>query len=160
MSVDAEQFKAAMSVRASGVAIVTSREGDRVHGMTVSDFCGVSLRPPLVLVCADKDSETHALIHRSGIFAANLLAADQEALSNRFASKEDEFRRFEGLRCDAAVTGAPLIPGSVASFDCRVVASHDAGDHVIYVGEVEAIRRGGGVPLVYYAGAYRRLVGR
>jgi flavin reductase (DIM6/NTAB) family NADH-FMN oxidoreductase RutF len=160
MGVDAEQFKAAMSVRAAGVAIVTSREGGRVHGMTVSDLCGVSLHPPRVLVCADKSSETHALIQRSGIFAASLLAADQEALARRFASKEDEYRRFEGLHCDTAVTGAPLIPGAVASFDCRVVACHDAGDHVIYVGEVEAIQRGEGAPLVYYASRYRRLAGR
>jgi len=159
VSVDARQFKAAMSARAAGVAVVTSRHGDEIHGMTVSDFCGVSLDPPLVLVCADKASHTHALIQRSGVFAANLLGAGQEALSDKFASKQDEFRRFEGLSWATAVTGSPLIPGAVASFDCRVVAAHDAGDHVIYVGRVDAVVTGEGAPLVYWSGAYRSLDG-
>jgi flavin reductase (DIM6/NTAB) family NADH-FMN oxidoreductase RutF len=157
MSVSAEDFKAAMSQWATGVTVVTARAGDAVHGMTVSDFCGVSLRPPLVLVCADKSSNTHALIGRGGAFAANVLAAGQEALSNRFASKVDEWRRFEGLACESAATGAPLIPGALVSFDCRVEAAHEAGDHVIYVGRVEAIVRGAGRPLVYWRGAYRAL---
>ncbi len=157
MSVDAEQFKAAMSRWATGVTIVTARAGDEIHGMTVSDFCGVSLEPPLVAVCADKSSNTHRVIQEGRVFAANVLAAGQEALSNRFASKKDEFRRFEGLRCGTAVTGAPLIPGALESLDCRVVAAHDAGDHVIYVGRVEAVVRGEGAPLLHYSGAYHAL---
>jgi flavin reductase (DIM6/NTAB) family NADH-FMN oxidoreductase RutF len=157
MSVDAARFRSAMSHWATGVTIVTARAGDEIHGMTVSDFCGVSLEPPLVLVCADKTSNTHAVIARGGVFAVNLLRREQEALSNRFASKKEEHRRFEGLSCGTAVTGAPLIPGALASFDCRVVAAHDAGDHVIYVGRVEAIAGGEGDPLVYYGGAYRSL---
>jgi flavin reductase (DIM6/NTAB) family NADH-FMN oxidoreductase RutF len=157
MSISAEDFKVAMSQWATGVTVVTARAGDTVHGMTVSDFCGVSLEPPLVLVCADKKSNTHALIARGGSFAANVLAAGQEALSDRFASKQDEWRRFEGLDCARAATGSPLIPGALVSFDCRVEAAHEAGDHVIYVGRVEAIVRGEGRPLVYWRGTYRPL---
>ncbi len=157
MSIDGEAFKAAMARWATGVTIVTSRAGDEIHGMTVSDFSGVSLDPPLVSVCAAKSSNTHGVIQKGRVFSVNVLGADQQALSNRFASKKDEFRRFEGLDCETASTGAPLIPGALVSFDCRVVAEHDAGDHVIWVGRVESVTQGGGEPLVYFGGGYRGL---
>lgn len=125
--------------------------------MTVSAFSSVSLDPPLVLVCADKRSNTLAVIEKGRCFAANVLAADQEALSNRFASKKDEFRRFEGVETEDGVTGSPLIAGSLAHIDCRVVGAHDAGDHVIYVGEVQEVRTRAGDPLLYFGGRYRSL---
>jgi 3-hydroxy-9,10-secoandrosta-1,3,5(10)-triene-9,17-dione monooxygenase reductase component len=157
MPIDAAQFRAALALRAGGVAIVTARSGERVHGMTVTDFAGVSLDPPLVLVCADKTSNTLPVIESGRNFAVNLLANGQEALSNRFASKEHEWTRFEGLACEAGATGAPLVPGALASLSCRVVALHDAGDHVIVVGLVEEARCTGASPLVYWSGAYRGL---
>lgn len=157
MPIDAAQFRAALALRAGGVTIVTARAGERVHGMTVTDFAGVSLAPPLVLVCADKKANTLPLIEAGRNFAVNLLAEGQEALSNRFASKQDEWRRFEGLECDPSSTGAPFLPGALAGLACRVVALHDAGDHVIVVGEVEEARCATVNPLVYFGGAYRRL---
>ncbi|MCG8588814.1 MAG: flavin reductase family protein [Proteobacteria bacterium] len=156
MSVSAEAFKGAMARWASGVTIVTARAGDEVHGMTASDFCGVSLDPLLVLVCASKSSETHGVIARGRCFCVNILAQGQQALSNRFASKREEHRRFEGLECATAKTGAPLIPGACASFDCALEAAHDAGDHEIYVGRVLDIVVGEGEPLLYHRGAYGR----
>ena len=125
--------------------------------MTVSAFAEVSLDPPLVLVCADKASNTHPLIETGGVFALNLLASDQVALSNLFASKRDEERRFVGLDYETGETGAPLIAGALAALDCRVRHAHAAGDHVIYVGEVVGLRRSDREPLVYYEGAYRKL---
>ena len=80
MAVDVVELKQVLSRRVSGVAIVTARAGDVVHGMTVSAFAEVSLAPPLVLVCADKTSNTHPVIARGGVFAVNLLARDQAAL--------------------------------------------------------------------------------
>jgi flavin reductase (DIM6/NTAB) family NADH-FMN oxidoreductase RutF len=157
VSVEAEAFKHALARWATGVTIVTARAGDRVHGMTVSAFTEVSLDPPLVLVCADKASHTHPLIAEGGVFAVNVLARGQETLSNRFASKKDEHRRFEGLKCERGATGAPLLPGALAHVDCRVVASHEAGDHVIYVGTVEEVRTFDGEPLLYYRGSYHGL---
>jgi flavin reductase (DIM6/NTAB) family NADH-FMN oxidoreductase RutF len=157
MPIDAEEFKAALALRASGVSIVTARAGDQVHGMTMTDFAGVSLSPPLALICADKSANTLRLIQQGGNFAINLLAADQDALSNKFASKKEEWTRFDGLACEQAVTGAPLIPGAIASLDCRVVAQHDAGDHVLVVGQIEAFVRGQGEPLLYFRGGYRAL---
>ena len=157
MPIDAAQFKSVLALRAGGVAIVTAQAGERVHGMTVTDFAGVSLAPPLVLVCADKKSNTLPVIESGRNFAVNLLASDQQALSNRFASKQDEWTRFDGLVCEAGATGAPLIPGALASLACRVVALHDAGDHVIVVGQVEEARSADVAPLVYFRGAYREL---
>jgi flavin reductase (DIM6/NTAB) family NADH-FMN oxidoreductase RutF len=160
MPISAEEFKAAMALRASGVSIVTARAGGELHGMTMSDFAGVSLSPPLVLICADKAAHTLGLIRRGGNFALNVLAQGQDALASKFASKKEEWTRFEGLACGRAVTGAPLIPGALVSLDCALVAQHDAGDHVIVVGQIEAVVKGGGEPLLFYGGAYRAFAER
>lgn len=157
MAVDVVELKQVLARRASGVAIVTARSGDAVHGMTVSAFTEVSLDPPLVLVCADKTSNTHPMIAQGGVFVVNVLARDQEALSNLFASKRDEERRFVGLDYETGETGAPMLRGTVATLECRVRAAHEAGDHVIWVGEVVGMRRSERPPLVYFASRYREL---
>jgi flavin reductase (DIM6/NTAB) family NADH-FMN oxidoreductase RutF len=156
MTISAEDFKRALSRRASGVAIVTARAGERVHGMTVSAFTEVSLDPPLVLVCADKKSNTLPLIREGGVFAINVLARDQHELSHRFAIKKDEEKRFDGLETDVGHTGAPLLRGVAVNIDCRVAAEHDAGDHVLLVGRVEEVRSFDRDPLLYFRGAYGR----
>ena len=120
------------------MTIVTTRAGERVFGMTASAFSSVSLDPPLVLVCIEKKAHTLPWIVESGIFAVNVLAKDQHELSNRFATEGNESVRFEGLACRSAPSGAPWLPDTVAVLDCRVAAAHDAGDHWIYVGEVQA----------------------
>jgi 3-hydroxy-9,10-secoandrosta-1,3,5(10)-triene-9,17-dione monooxygenase reductase component len=157
MGVDADRVRAALSRWATGVTIVTARAGEEVHGMTVSDFAGLSLDPPLVLVCADKASNTLGVVEKGGCFAVNVLAAGQEALSNKFASKKQEWERFDGLECARAETGAPLIPGALVSIDCEVEATHEGGDHVILVGRIREIVQREGDPLIYFSGAYRGL---
>ncbi len=159
MAVSRDLFRKTLGRWASGVTIVTSRHEDQVHGMTVSAFCSVSLDPALVLVCADKTSDTHPVIRDGGVFAVNLLAEGQEELSNRFASDKDEHRRFEGLDCTPGPTGCPHIPGAVATLDCRVVEAVDAGDHIVYIGEVAGAELTDRPPLLYFDGAYRRLDG-
>jgi flavin reductase (DIM6/NTAB) family NADH-FMN oxidoreductase RutF len=155
--VSADEFKKLCGRWTTGVTILTACAGEKVHGMTVSAFTEVSLEPPLVLACADKGSNTHPLIEEGGVFAVNVLARDQQALSNKFASKKDEWRRFEGLEWSTGQTGAPILAGTVGAFDCRVVAAHDAGDHVIYVGEVVWLRVDeSSEPLLYQIGAYGR----
>ncbi len=154
MTISAEDFRRALSRRASGVAVVTAKSGDRVHGMTVSAFTEVSLEPPLVLVCADKTSNTLPVIRAGGVFAINVLARDQQELSARFAAKKDEDKRFDGLVTDVGRTGAPLLRGVAVNIDCRVLAEHDHGDHVIYVGRVEEVRSFDREPLLYFRGAY------
>jgi len=156
MAIDAEEFRAAMGSWPSGVTIVTSRAGDQIHGMTVSDFSGVSLDPPLALVCAATNSVTTGLMKEGKCFAVNVLRSDQDALSNRFASKKDEFKRFEGVETYEGTTGAPLLREALVNLDCRIVALHDAGDHVLCVGEIEHVQINEGEPLVFFRGGYGR----
>lgn len=158
MTIELALFKAALRRWASGVAIVTTRAGDRELGMTVSAFSSVSLDPPLVLVCADKKTHTNPLIAEGGVFAVNLLADDQWELSNRFATQGNEAVRFDGIACRRGPSGARWLPDTLAVLDCRVVSAHDAGDHVIYLGEVLAAEVDSTRdPLVYYESGYRLL---
>ena len=157
MPIDPERFKRLFASWASGVTIVTSRSGERVQGMTASAFTEVSLEPPLVLVCADKATITNELIEASGVFSVSILAEGQEALSNKFASKEDEHRRFEGLDCETGATGCARIPEALAWMDCSVAQTIDAGDHYVYIGEVHAADVSDRAPLLFFRGRYGRL---
>ncbi len=158
MAVDSDVFRQTLGSFPSGVTIVTSQHGDLRHGMTVSAFSSVSLDPPLVLICADKSSNTHGVIQKSGAFQVNILAAGQDGLSNLFADKSKEAIRFDGLDCELGASGCPRIPGALAHLDCRVETEVDAGDHMIYVGAVEAAEvNGDESPLVYFRAAYRGL---
>ncbi len=156
MTFDSEKFKQVLGCWATGVTIVTTRHEGQIHGMTVSAFNEVSLDPPLVLICADKSSDTHGVIARGEVFAVNLLALGQHELSNRFARSKDEHLRFEGLEHEDGATGCPHIPGALATLDCRVIQALEAGDHVIYVGQVEAADARDHEPLLYFRGRYGR----
>ena len=157
MPITEDEFKSCMGAWPSGVAIVTTRTGAEVHGMTVSDFTGASLSPPLVVVLCHRDSITTGMIAEGKCFAVNILASGQDDLSNRFASKKLERVRFEGVSWDTAATGAPLISGALASLDCSLHATYDAGDHLIYVGLVEFLRQETSEPLVFWNSGYRAL---
>ncbi len=156
MAINADEFKAALAAWASGVTIITARAGDRIHGMTVSDFSGASLAPPLALVCASKTSNTTAMIEEGRCFGVNVLRAGQGKLSNRFASKKDEWTRFEGVETFTAKTGAPLLSDALVNLDCKLIAVHEAGDHLLCVGEIEEARVHEGEPLVYFRASYGR----
>ncbi len=143
---------------ATGVAVVTTRAGSAPQGLTVNAFSSLSLAPPLVLVCIDKSVNSHGAIAQSGIFAVNILARDQEPLSQRFADKAWEGRRFEGLAIRTAATGAPILDGVVAYIDCRVASALEGGDHTIFVGKVEALKvQREAEPLLFFRGRYARL---
>lgn len=157
MALDPDLFKGALRRWASGVTIITTCHDGEIGGMTVSAFSSVSLDPPLVLACADKASNTNPLIAKGGVFAANILAADQQELSNRFAKTGNEAVRFDGLDCKTGASGAPWIPGALAVLDCEVESAHEAGDHVIYVGRVLECALGDAAPLLYYDARYRGL---
>jgi flavin reductase (DIM6/NTAB) family NADH-FMN oxidoreductase RutF len=156
--IDPRLFKSALRHWASGVTIVTTRAGERVSGMTASAFSSVSLEPPLVLVCIEKQAHTLDRIVESGVFAVNVLAKDQHELATRFATEGNEAVRFEGIAWRSGPSGAPWLPDTVAVLDCRVAAVHDAGDHWIYVGEVQATEIADErEPLLYYDARYRAL---
>ncbi len=156
MAVSKDEFRRAMGSFASGVNIVTSRSEDNaMHGITVSAFSSVSLEPPLVLICINKRASIHEHLREGCHFAVNILAEDQESLSARFASRDTD--RFNGVECSEAPHGSPLIAGALAHIECRVVAAYPAGDHTIYIGEVEATQVSDKNPLAYFRGRYSRL---
>ena len=157
MSLSRKDLKNAYARWATGVTIVTARAGDRIHGMTVSAFTEVSLDPPLVLVCIDKTSVTQALITEGKVFAVNILERGQADLSKIFASTEHEERRFADLEFRTGITGAPLLAGTVANLDCQLAATHDAGDHFIFVGAVVDLQLFDGEPLMFHDRGYRSL---
>jgi len=144
---------------ASGVTAVTTALDGRLHGVTVSAFTAVSLDPPLVLISLANETTSRDMIAESGLFAVNLLSDDQEFLSERFAARAPIVNEeFEGVPYHVEATGAPILEGSLAWYDCRVVATHAGGDHTLFVGHVEAVgfdesRR----PLLYFANRYARL---
>ena len=158
MPVDADDFRRALGQFAAGVTVVTTRDGQgRALGLTVTAFCAVSLDPPLVLVCVDHRSETHVGFRHAGLFGVSILAEGQEEVSRRFAGGGPA--KFAGLKLVDGTCGVPLIPGALAQLECRVSATHQAGDHTIYVGEVICLAVRPGRPLLYHDRDYRRLAG-
>ena len=156
VSVDPDLFRSVLGRFASGVTIVTAQDGEgRDHGMTVSAFCSVSLEPPLVLVSIGHDATMHPLVGQLEHFAVNILHSDQEALSRRFASKD--VQRFEGVGFTRGESGVALLDGVLGWLECRTESRHDAGDHTLLVGRVEAALAGDGRPLLYYRGGYAQL---
>ena len=138
VSVDTTYFRHVMRKFATGVTVLTVRDGDHIHGMTANAFASVSLSPTLVLVCILKDSATHNFVSRAGNFAMNILSAEQETIARRFAKQiAVSTDPFADIAYHSAATGAPVFDDCVAYVDCRVVAAHDAGDHTIFVGEVQ-----------------------
>ena len=156
MPVDPADFRRALGQFAAGVTVVTTRDAQgRSLGLTVTAFASVSLDPPLVLICVDHRSEAHIGFRHAGLFGVSILAEGQEALSRRFAA--GGAAKFKGLELVKGTTGVPLIPGALAHLECRISATHDAGDHTIYVGEVLAAQTQPGRPLLYHDRDYRRL---
>lgn len=141
----------------TGVAVVASRrpESGEPCGLTVNTATSVSLAPPLVLVCVDRESDSHDCIRESGFFSINILASDQERLARRFASW-DMREKFTGVAHHTEATGAPVLDGVLAWLDCRVYADYPGGDHTIFLGEVLAGDARDEPPLAYYRGGYGR----
>lgn len=155
---DRQEFRRVLGNFATGVTVVTTRAGTEPQGLTVNAFSSLSLDPPLVLVCIDKEAVSHPAISRSGVFAVNILAEDQEAISRRFADKAWEGRRFEGLRHTTAATGAPVLEGVLGYIDCTVAQAHEGGDHTIFVGRVEELKLlREAPPLLFFRGKYLQL---
>jgi flavin reductase (DIM6/NTAB) family NADH-FMN oxidoreductase RutF len=128
--------------------------------MTVSSFTSVSLEPPLIIISLQDTTRTRELVYHAQAFGVTVLSADQKEISERFAGRNpDSPHRMADLETETLVTGAPLIKGGVAYFDCRVRQSIDVGPNTLFVGEVVAARGNGeGQPLVYHARTYRSLV--
>ena len=160
-TMDVSAFRRAMGSFPTGVTVVTvaSKDGN-MHGLTVNSFSSVSLDPMLVLVCLDQASRGLGLIERAAAFAVNVLSAGQQDISSWFADRHRPVgsRMFHGVAFEPGVTGCPVLAGTTASFDCRLLQSHRAGDHLIVLGEVVAIEhRPWLAPLIFHAGTYKSL---
>ena len=146
---------------ATGVTVITTQGASEPYGMTANSFTGVSLDPPLVLVCAMSQAQGAATISANGHFAVNVLTAEQEAISRFFASKNRPRgpEAFAEIAHRRLATGAPIIDGVAAYLDCSLVAEYEVGDHTIFIGEVRALGSESTVqsPLVFFGGGYRSL---
>jgi len=154
-AVNKDDFRNVMGSFAAGVTVVTTIDGDgRKWGMTATAFSSLSLDPPLCLVCVDKRAGSHAAISGSRKFAVSMLSADQEQLSNHFASRADD--KFAEIAHSAgAETGCPILEGAIASMECEVVDVLAGGDHDIFVGRLCATAIDDeGKALVYWRGKY------
>lgn len=140
MAIEKELFRQVMGRFATGVTVVTTSSNEVLAGLTVNSFCSVSLNPPLVLICIDNNSSTLPFLRESKIFAVNMLTKHQEQWSRGFATNSPErFEHFCYAPYYTVATGAPIIKDVLAFIDARIVAEYPGGDHVIFIGQVEAM---------------------
>ena len=156
MSVTPDEFRSVLGRFPSGVTVVTTKGGNGSdEGMTVSAFCSVSLDPPLVLICIEKNASAYAALTTASGFVVNVLSAAQEQIARRFAIVDID--RFEGVGYSRSQNGFAVLDDVLGVIECATLAKHDAGDHTIIVGEVDAARALSGTPLLYYRGGYAQL---
>lgn len=156
--IDPNTLRRALGDFATGVCVVTAApDGGPALGMTVNSFSSVSLDPPLVLFCVANSANGLEGWRRASHYAINVLAENQSAISNRFARPNAD--KWEGLAPEAGATGAPLISGAIAHFECAAEHQYPGGDHTIFVGRVVAFDRPrpNAEPLVFHQGRYREL---
>lgn len=150
-------FRSTLGSFATGVTIVTALDSDgQPIGVTISSFNSVSLDPPLILWSLSLSTPKLEAFRSARHYSVNILAADQQSLSDRFASRSDD--HFTDLPQRAGLGGVPLIEGCCAWFECANEAQYPGGDHLIFVGHVKRFARGeAGAPLIFHSGSYRQL---
>jgi len=152
-----ELFRRVMGSFPTGITVLTvEREPGQVHGMTANSFTSVSLDPLLILVCVDQDSRLLSYLKTQRRFGVNILKDTQEQVSKHFAKPlqdpSDEARL--GIRFQWTSSGVPILEDALAHLACNVAAQYMAGDHTIFVGEVESLELKEGHPLLYHRGKY------
>lgn len=153
---ESAEFRLLLGHFATGVVILTVSHPDgHPVGMTANSLASVSLHPPLLSVCVDRQSEMHEVILQGAEFVVNILAEPQEALSRRFGFPRQD--RFDGVGYHLSPEGLVLLDGALAHIECRRHAEYPGGDHTIVVGQVIGGATGKGRPLVYYRGGYAAL---
>lgn len=155
--IDRQAFRAALGTFVTGVTIVTARAADgRPIGLTANSFNSVSLDPPLVLWSLALDSPNLPVFRDAAYWTVHILAAGQEALSSRFASRGTD--KFAELPFEEGPGGVPLLEHCAARFICRASFEYEGGDHAIFVGEVIDLTLSGGPPLIFHGGKYGRVM--
>lgn len=152
-----KEFRRALGSFATGVTVVTTRDAAGiVAGITINSFNSLSLQPPMVLWSLGADRVRAGTFQSCKTYAINVLAADQESLSRRFAqhSQDDPFA---GVSYASGLGGAPLLRGCCAWLEVHNASRHLHGDHILFVGTVERLQYSATVPLIFHGGRYRRL---
>jgi flavin reductase (DIM6/NTAB) family NADH-FMN oxidoreductase RutF len=155
-------FRSALGAFATGVTVITSKGDEHAYGMTANAFSSVSLDPPMALVCVMSGTIGAETIEHNRTFAINILGSHQEPISRYFSTRDRPRgpEAFSEIPHSAAVTGCPILEGAAGYLDCRLAAAHEAGDHVIFIGEVMALGVDPEVPpLLFHHGQYRQLAG-
>ncbi len=159
-SSESAAFRGLMARWATGVAVVTARDGPLDAGLTVNALLSVTLSPPSLLISLTQDADTTPVIQRSGTFAVNFLAADQRAVSERFARATSPVEKFRDLPLHRGTTGVALLDGTLGAAECRVAAWTPHVDHVLIVGEVVHQELGrDGPPLLFFRSGYAEPTG-
>jgi len=160
MTATQAEFRKALGSFATGVTIITVDFEDEIHGMTANAFTSVSLDPLLVLVCVDRSARTHAHLHAKKRFGVNVLEQSQKAISEYYARPERTHEKAEqeaGARFSRTVHGTPVLNDALAYLECRLHSAEDAGDHTIFIAEVEDVVVHGGPPLLFHRGRYHKI---
>ncbi|MGH2340165.1 flavin reductase family protein [Segnochrobactraceae bacterium EtOH-i3] len=158
--VDPAAFRAGMREFAAGVTIITTGAGAERRGLTATAVCSMSIEPPSLVACVQVTAAAHAEIVRSGRFAVNMLAADQEPLARRFAGMTGVHgaERFDEGNWTTLETGVPVLADAVTAFDCVVIAAIDRGTHTLFIGGVKAVRTDAARPsLIHRSAAFTTL---
>ena len=159
MSATQEQFRRAMASFATGVTVITVDNAGEVHGMTANAFTSVSLEPLLVLVCVDHKAQTHAHLHNRKRFGINVLSEEQTAISEHYADPERNLSGAiqSGAKFDRTPHATPVLHGALAYLECRLQDARDAGDHTIFIAEVEDVVVRDGRPLLFFGSEYHAI---
>jgi len=158
MSASQQEFRQAMALFATGVTVITVEFEGQIEGMTANAFTSVSLDPLLVLICVNQAARTHAHLHARRRFGINVLSEQQKEISEHYANPDRDAALTEqetGARFDRTRHGTPVLHGALAYLECRLRSAQDAGDHTIFIAEVEDVVVRGGKPLVYFQSEYR-----
>jgi flavin reductase (DIM6/NTAB) family NADH-FMN oxidoreductase RutF len=158
-ALDGRALRAVFGRFATGITVVSAGREDP-SGMTANSFTSVSIEPPLILVCVNRNASVHRAVLESGGFAVTVLSAGQERAARYFADHSRprgaaEFGEFD--TSPAPYSGAPILHGALAWFDCALATSHDGGDHAIFLGSVLASGYGpSDDALLFFGGRFHR----
>ncbi len=153
---DSTSFRQAMAGVPTAVTVVTTHGSGGPLGATANAVVSLSIDPPLMLVALNRRSRTLGALQDARRFGVNVLASDQAELALRFATKEPQPAKWEGVAW-SELAGAPVIDGAVLAMSCELREELDGGDHVILVGAVGAMEESGAEALVFHGGSYRPL---
>jgi flavin reductase (DIM6/NTAB) family NADH-FMN oxidoreductase RutF len=155
--IDPRDFRSALGTFATGVTIITAAgPNGKPYGLTCNSFASVSLNPPLVLWSLGMFSQGLTVFQNASHFTVNVLGVSQQALANKFAKSAED--KFAGVEWTPGLGNAPILAGSVANFQCRAADRYYGGDHVIFLGAVEAYAYNRNEPLLFARGGYGRFL--